>query len=109
MDVLAQALSFALPGTERPPTISASEHALRSILTDAKKAFQEAASELKFSLNKEEKEARRELKQAEEEMEKVDHSLARAESHALYSTLGQLLPTSTANTATAAVSIDIKV
>ncbi|WP_252109700.1 MULTISPECIES: hypothetical protein [unclassified Halomonas] len=108
-DVLTQAPSFAPPGAERTPTISASEHALRSILTDAKKAFQEAVSELKIYLHEEQKEARRELKQAEEEMDKVDHSLAKAESQALYSTLGQLLPTSTANVATAAVSIDIKV
>ncbi|MFI0474506.1 hypothetical protein ACGLWX_17480 [Halomonas sp. HMF6819] len=108
-DVLTQAPSFSPPGAERSTTISASEHALRSILTDAKKAFQEAASELKIYLHEEQKEARRELKQAEEEMDKVDHSLAKAESHALYSTLGQLLPTSTANVATASVSIDIKV
>ncbi|WP_447957652.1 hypothetical protein [Vreelandella sp. EE7] len=110
-DVLAQntlAPSTTQP-TERTPSISASEHALRSILTDAKKEFQEAMSELKIYLRLEDKEARRELKQAEKDMDKVDGSLAKAETNALYSTLGQLLPTPTVDASAATGSIDIKV
>ncbi|WP_447528391.1 hypothetical protein [Vreelandella sp. TE19] len=110
-DALAQntlAPSTTQP-TERTPGISASEHALRSILTDTKKEFQEAMSELKIRLRQEDKEARRELKQAEKDMDKMDRSLAKAETNALYSTLGQLLPTPTVDASAATGSIDIKV
>lgn len=73
---------------------SASEHALRSILTEAQKELREAANELKVRLREEDKEARRELKKAEEAMEKTDQAIATSTSDALYSSLGQLLPAS---------------
>lgn len=73
---------------------SASEHALRSILTEAQKELREAVNELKVRLREEDKEARRELKKAEEAMEKTDQAIAASSSDALYSSLGQLLPAS---------------
>ncbi|RUR49416.1 hypothetical protein [Vreelandella populi] len=93
----------------RSPSISASEHALRSILTDARKELQEAINELKIRLREEDKEARRELKKAEEDMAKLDRSLAQATSNALYSSLGQMLPTATADVSVATSSIHIAV
>ncbi|WP_447555979.1 hypothetical protein [Vreelandella sp. EE22] len=110
-DVLQSTLtpSTTQPGADQPTGVNASEHALRSILTDAKRAFQEAASELKIRLQEEDKETRRELKKAENDMTKVDCSPHQSESSALYSTLGQLLPPPVIGVSAATISIDIKV
>ncbi|MGY0553844.1 hypothetical protein ACW17M_11615 [Vreelandella sp. 2A-K22] len=88
---------------------SASEHALRGVLTDAQKVLREAVNELKVRLNEEDKEARRELKKAEEAMEKTDRAVAASTSDALYSSLGQLLPTSLGDVAVSTSSINIEV
>ncbi|CAD5268743.1 MULTISPECIES: hypothetical protein [Halomonadaceae] len=88
---------------------SASEHALRGVLTDAQKALREAVNELKVRLNEEDKEARRELKKAEDIMEKTDRAVAASTSDALYSSLGQLLPTSLGDVAVSTSSINIEV
>lgn len=88
---------------------SASEHALRGVLTDAQKALREAVNELKVRLNEEDKEARRELKKAEEAMEKTDRAVAASTSEALYSSLGQLLPTSLGDVSVSTSSINIEV
>ena len=88
---------------------SASEHALRGVLTDAQKVLREAVNELKVRLNEEDKEARRELKQAEEVMEKTDRAVAASTSETLYSSLGQLLPTSLGDVSVSTSSINIEV
>ncbi|MBL1267013.1 MAG: hypothetical protein COA87_004535 [Halomonas sp.] len=88
---------------------SASEHALRGVLTDAQKALREAVNELKIRLNEEDKEARRELKKAEEAMDKTDRVVAASTSEALYSSLGQLLPTSLGDVSVSTTSINIEV
>lgn len=88
---------------------SASEHALRGVLTDAQKALREAVNELKVRLNEEDKEARRELKKAEEAMEKTDRAVAASTSEALYSSLGQLLPASLGDVSVSTSSINIEV
>ncbi|ELY21971.1 hypothetical protein ACK8HJ_03400 [Vreelandella titanicae] len=88
---------------------SASEHALRGVLTDAQKALREAVNELKVRLNEEDKEARRELKKAEEVMDKTDRVVAASTSEALYSSLGQLLPTSLGDVSVSTPSINIEV
>ena len=88
---------------------SASEHALRGVLTDAQKALREAVNELKVRLNEEDKEARSELKKAEEAMEKTDRAVAASTSDALYSSLGQLLPTSLGDVPVSTSSINIEV
>ena len=88
---------------------SASEHALRGVLTDAQKALREAVNELKVRLNEEDKEARRELKKAEEVMDKTDRAVAASTSDALYSSLGQLLPTSLGDVSVSTPSINIEV
>ena len=88
---------------------SASEHALRGVLTDAQKALREAVNELKIRLSEEDKEARRELKKAEEVMEKTDQAVAASSSDALYSSLGQLLPTSLGDVSVSTSSINIEV
>ena len=88
---------------------SASEHALRGVLTDAQKALREAVNELKVRLNEEDKEARRELKKAEEVMDKTDRVVAASTSEALYSSLGQLLPTSLGDVSVSTSSINIEV
>ncbi|EHA14578.1 hypothetical protein [Halomonas sp. HAL1] len=88
---------------------SASEHALRGVLTDAQKALREAVNELKIRLSEEDKEARRELKKAEEAMEKTDQAVAASSSDALYSSLGQLLPTSLGDVSVSTSSINIEV
>lgn len=88
---------------------SASEHALRGVLTDAQKALREAVNELKVRLREEDKEARRELKKAEEVMDKTDQTIAASTSDALYSSLGQLLPTSLGNVSLTTSSINIEV
>jgi len=88
---------------------SASEHALRGVLTDAQKALREAVNELKIRLNEEDKEARRELKKAEEAMDKTDRAVAASTSEALYSSLGQLLPTSLGDVSVSTTSINIEV
>ncbi|MCH4810901.1 hypothetical protein [Vreelandella neptunia] len=88
---------------------SASEHALRGVLTDAQKALREAVNELKIRLSEEDKEARRELKKAEEAMEKTDQAVAASSSDALYSSLGQLLPTSLDDVSVSTSSINIEV
>ncbi|WP_386082395.1 hypothetical protein ACFIOZ_03915 [Vreelandella sp. F11] len=88
---------------------SASEHALRGVLTDAQKELREAVNMLKIRLNEEDKEARRELKKAEEIMEKTDHAVAASTSDALYSSLGQLLPTSLGDVSVSTPSINIEV
>ncbi|BBI48749.1 hypothetical protein HORIV_11700 [Vreelandella olivaria] len=64
---------------------------------------------LKIRLNEEDKEARRELKKAEEIMEKTDHAVAASTSDALYSSLGQLLPTSLGDVSVSTSSINIEV
>lgn len=92
----------------RSPSISASEHALRSILTDARKELQEAINELKIRLREEDKEARRELKKAEEDMAKFDRSLVRSTSNALYSSLGQMLPGATSDVSSATATINVE-
>jgi len=88
---------------------SASEHALRGVLTDAQKALREAVNELKIRLSEEDKEARRKLKKAEEAMEKTDQAVAASSSDALYSSLGQLLPTSLGDVSVSTSSINIEV
>ncbi|MBR9904715.1 MAG: hypothetical protein GYB15_13360 [Gammaproteobacteria bacterium] len=88
---------------------SASEHALRGVLTDAQKEQREAVNELKVRLREEDKEARRELKKAEEVMDKTDRVVAASTSEALYSSLGQLLPTSLGDVAVSTSSINIEV
>ncbi|WP_141439918.1 hypothetical protein [Vreelandella titanicae] len=88
---------------------SASEHALRGVLTDAQKELREAVNELKVRLNEEDKEARRELKKAEEVMDKTDRVVAASTSEALYSSLGQLLPTSLGDVSVSTSSINIEV
>lgn len=88
---------------------SASEHALRGVLTDAQKALREAVNELKIRLREEDKEARRELKKAEDIMEKTDHAVAASTSEALYSSLGQLLPASLGEVSVSTSSINIEV
>ena len=88
---------------------SASEHALRGVLTDAQKELREAVNELKIRLREEDKEARRELKKAEEAMEKTDRAVAASTSEALYSSLGQLLPTSLGDVSVSTTSINIEV
>ncbi|MDQ7732982.1 hypothetical protein QT231_09755 [Halomonas sp. SpR1] len=88
---------------------SASEHALRGVLADAQKELREAVNELKIRLREEDKEARRELKKAEEAMEKTDQAIAASTSEALYSSLGQLLPTSLSEVSVSTVSINIEV
>ncbi|MBT2787796.1 MULTISPECIES: hypothetical protein [unclassified Halomonas] len=88
---------------------SASEHALRGVLTDAQKELREAVNELKIRLREEDKEARRELRKAEEAMEKTDQAIASSTSEALYSSLGQLLPTSLSEVSVSTVSINIEV
>lgn len=87
---------------------SASEHALRSILTEAQKELREAVNELKVRLREEDKEARRELKKAEEAMEKTDQAIAASSSDALYSSLGQLLPASDVSVSiTPTISVEV--
>jgi hypothetical protein len=93
----------------KPNGPSASEHALRGVLTDAQKALREAVNELKIRLREEDKEARRELKKAEEAMEKTDRAVAASTSEALYSSLGQLLPTSLGDVSVSTTSINIEV
>lgn len=93
----------------KPNDASASEHALRGVLTDAQKALREAVNELKIRLSEEDKEARRELKKAEEAMEKTDQAVAASSSDALYSSLGQLLPTSLGDVSVSTSSINIEV
>ncbi len=88
---------------------SASEHALRGVLTDAQKELREAVNMLKIRLNEEDKEARRELKKAEEVMNKTDRAVAASTSEALYSSLGQLLPTSISEAAFSPTSINVEV
>ncbi|RUR40905.1 hypothetical protein [Vreelandella populi] len=95
--------------TRRSQDISASEHALRGILIDAKKELQEAINELKIRLSEEDKDARRELKKAEEDMGKLDRTLAQSTSNALYSSLGQMLPTAVSSTRVAIGSISVEV
>ncbi|WP_447555982.1 hypothetical protein [Vreelandella sp. EE22] len=107
--VAGEALAFANVSQRddnRSPTISASEHALRGILIDAKKELQEAINELKIRLREEDKEARRELKKAEEDMAKLDRSLAQAASNALYSSLGQMLPGATSDVSSATINVE---
>ncbi|PRY61617.1 hypothetical protein B0H98_11117 [Vreelandella songnenensis] len=94
--------------TRRPHETSASEHALRGILIDAKKELQEAINELKIRLREEDKEARRELKKAEEDMAKLDRSLAQSTSNALYSSLGQMLPVATSDLSSATATINVE-
>ncbi|MBE0404020.1 hypothetical protein [Halomonas citrativorans] len=93
----------------RSQGISASEHALRSILIDTKKELQEAMNELKIRLRQEDKEARRELKKAEEDMSKLDRILAQSTSNALYSSLGQMLPTTVNSASVVMGSISVEV
>lgn len=88
---------------------SASEHSLRGVLTDAKKVLEEAVNLLKIRLNEEDKEARRELKKAEKEMEKIDRAIATSTSDALYSSLGQMLPTASLGTSVPPTSISVEV
>ncbi|MGQ7260831.1 hypothetical protein [Vreelandella sp. V005] len=88
---------------------SASEHALRGVLTDAQKALREAVNELKVRLREEDKEARRELKKAEEVMDKTNQTVAASASDALYSSLGQLLPTSLGDVSVSTSSINIEI
>lgn len=88
---------------------SASEHALRGVLTDAQKALREAVNELKIRLREEDKEARRELKKAEEDMAKADRAIAASTSDALYSSLGQLLPSTSIAVSVLPSSINIEV
>lgn len=88
---------------------SASEHALRGVLTDAQKELREVINALKIRLNEEDKEARRELKKAEEVMDKTDRVVAASTSEALYSSLGQLLPTSLGDVSVSTPSINIEV
>lgn len=88
---------------------SASEHALRGVLTDAQKELREVINALKVRLNEEDKEARRELKKAEEVMDKTDRVVAASTSDALYSSLGQLLPTSLGGASVSTPSINIEV
>ncbi|TVP44397.1 MAG: hypothetical protein EA345_15570 [Halomonas sp.] len=88
---------------------SASENALRGALSDAQKELREAVNELKIRLREEDKEARRELKKAEEDMAKTDRAVAAATSNAMYSSLGQLLPTSLSDVAISTTSINIEV
>ncbi|RUR49414.1 hypothetical protein [Vreelandella populi] len=109
--VAGEALAFANVSQRddnRSTTVSASEHALRSILTDARKELQEAINELKMRLREEDKEARREPKKAEEDMAKLDRSLAQSTSNALYSALGQMLPGATSDASSAAATIDVE-
>lgn len=87
---------------------SASEQALRGVLTDAQKVLREAVNELKVRLREEDKEARRELKKAEDVMEKTDQAVAASTSSALYSSIGQLLPTSLGDVAVSTSSIHIE-
>lgn len=92
---------------------SASEHALRGVLTDAQKELREAVNMLKIRLNEEDKEARRELKKAEEIMEKTDrvvaNSTAASSTEALYSSVGQLLSSSLNDVSVSTTSINIEV
>lgn len=88
---------------------SASENALRGVLTDAQKALREAVNELKVRLREEDKEARRELKKAEEVMDKTNQTVAASASDALYSSLGQLLPTSLGDVSVSTSSINIEI
>ena len=88
---------------------SASENALRNLLADAQKVLREAVNELKVRLREEDKEARRELKKAEDIMEKTDQTVAASASDALYSSLGQLLPSSLGDVAVSTASINIEV
>ncbi|EHJ93526.1 hypothetical protein [Vreelandella boliviensis] len=88
---------------------SASEHALRGVLTDAQKELREVINALKVRLNEEDKEAHRELKKAEEAMDKTDRAVAASTSDALYSSLGQLLPTSLSDTSVSTPSISVEV
>lgn len=88
---------------------SASEHALRGVLTDAQKELREVINALKVRLSEEDKEARRELKKAEEVMDKTDRVVAASTSDALYSSLGQLLPTSLGDVSVSTPSINIEV
>ncbi|MBT2772761.1 hypothetical protein J7J47_11040 [Halomonas sp. ISL-60] len=88
---------------------SASEHALRGVLTDAQKELREAVNELKIRLREEDKEARRELRKAEEAMEKTDQAIASSTSEALYSSLGQLLPTSLSDVSVSTPTINVEV
>lgn len=87
----------------------ASEHSLRGVLADAKKVLEEAVNLLKIRLNEEDKEARRELKKAEKEMEKIDRAIASSTSDALYSALGQMLPTASIGTSVLSTSINVEV
>lgn len=88
---------------------SASEQALRGALADAQKELREAVNELKIRLREEDKEARRELKKAEKDMEKTDRAIAVSTSNALYSELGQLLPTSLNDVSISTPSINVEV
>lgn len=88
---------------------SASEHALRGALTDAQKELREAVNELKIRLREEDKEARRELKKAEDDMAKTDRAIAASASDALYSSLGQLLPSPSIGVSVSPTSINIEV
>ncbi|HAA45477.1 MAG: hypothetical protein XD36_2130 [Halomonas sp. 54_146] len=88
---------------------SASEHILRGVLTDAQKELREVVNALKIRLSEEDKEARRELKKAEEVMDKTDQVVAASTSDALYSSLGQLLPTSLGDVSVSTPSINIEV
>lgn len=88
---------------------SASEHALRGVLTDAQKELREVINALKVRLSEEDKEARRELKKAEEVMDKTDRVVAASTTEALYSSLGQLLPTSLGDVSVSTLSINIEV
>ncbi|HDZ47054.1 hypothetical protein LCGC14_0154530 [marine sediment metagenome] len=113
-DALGSLPSFATliqneDNRSRPNGPSASEHALRGVLTDAQKELREAVNELKIRLREEDKEARRELKKAEEDMAKADRAIAASTSDALYSSLGQLLPSSSIAISVLPSSINIEV
>ncbi|WP_417421799.1 hypothetical protein [Halomonas sp.] len=107
-ETLALATS-SLRDDSRSQPISASEHALRSILTDARKELQETINELKIRLREEDKEPRRELKKAEEDMAKLDRSLAQSTSKALYSALGEMLPATANSVSVVSGSINVEV
>ncbi|WP_447042937.1 hypothetical protein [Vreelandella sp. H-I2] len=97
LGLLASITSPSHAENSRANGSSASENSLRNALADAKKTLEEAVSALKIKLTEEDKEARRELMKAEKDIDKLDRALAVSTTGALYSSLGQLLPSSTSS------------
>lgn len=87
---------------------SVNDNALRALLKDARKALEEVVSQLKSKLAEADKEARRDVVEAEKSLGKLNDALARASGDNVYTSIGSLLALSTDTTVSLPV-IDISV